>query len=158
MRALLFALPAALALAGCSSSDDEAPNPTEASPAAPFSDATKPAAAPNRAAQDDGTGIPAGLQGAWGLVPADCEAGRADAKGLLVVDADSLEFYESMATLGEVAERAPTRIRANFAFSGEGMSWEREMELASPYGGETMIRREFGEEAIAEPLEYTRCT
>jgi len=156
MKALLLVLPVALALASCSSEIGEAQDPEEAPPAAPVS-GNAPGNPPDMIAQESEAGIPAALQGRWGLAAADCDAGQADAKGLLVVDADSLEFYESMATLGRMGERAPDRVRAVFAFSGEGMNWEREMELASPNGGETLVRREFGEEALAEPLEFARC-
>src|SRR6478752_2914554 len=41
--------------------------------------------------------IPAALQGRWGLTPADCMSGRSDAKGLLTIAADGLQFYESRA-------------------------------------------------------------
>jgi hypothetical protein len=157
MRAVPLALLAALALAACSSetpADDAAETPAPATVPAAQSDPAAVAAAADAA----GSGIPQALQGRWGLVPADCEPGRADAKGLLVIDEDSLEFYESMADLEEVAERSAGRVRAEFAMSGEGMSWEREMELVTRDGGETMTRREFGDEAMPGPLEYARCT
>ena len=41
--------------------------------------------------------IPAGLQGRWGLTPADCVPGRSDAKGLLIISPGELRFYESRA-------------------------------------------------------------
>ena len=40
------------------------------------------------------TAIPASLHGRWGLTPADCTSTRGDAKGLLIVSADGLKFYE----------------------------------------------------------------
>lgn len=155
MKAHALALPAALALASCAGGSQAEEDAGEGviAPAAE-SDPAAVAAAADAA----GSGIPQALQGRWGLVPADCEPGRADAKGLLVVDGDSLEFYESTARLGEVADRTAGRIRATFAFTGEGMEWEREIEFATPDAGATMLRRDFGEEAPAEPLEYARCT
>ncbi len=41
--------------------------------------------------------IPASLHGRWGMTPADCTSTRGDAKGLLIVSADGLKFYESVA-------------------------------------------------------------
>ena len=108
------------------------------------------------AAAGDGR-IPEAMQGRWGLVPADCEPGRPDAKGLLVIDGESLEFYESVAELGDVAARDARDVRARFAFTGEGMEWTREMELALEDGGDTLMRREFGEDAMDGPLVYSRC-
>lgn len=156
MRALpLLLFPTVLALCACTA-EPAADDATGTSP--PVSAAEGDQAAIARAADAAGSGIPQALQGRWGLVPADCEPDRADAKGLLVVAPDSLEFYESVAQLGEATERTGSRIRAGFAFTGEGMDWTREMELATSDGGKTMVRREFGEDAMAGPLEYTRCT
>jgi hypothetical protein len=156
MRAMPVALAAALALAACA---PEAPDEQDRAERAPIAPAggTDPVAV-ELAADATGSGIPRALQGRWGLVPADCEPGRADAKGLLVIEDDSLEFYESMAELRQVDERSAGRIRADFAFTGEGISWQREMELVTRDRGETMVRREFGAEAMPEPLEYARCT
>ncbi|MGR3825556.1 MAG: hypothetical protein ACU0A5_23525 [Salipiger marinus] len=106
------------------------------------------------AAVPEGT-IPAALQGQWGLVAADCEPGRDDAKGLLTVEPERLVFYESRATLGDVTEATPSRIAARFNFSGEGMTWSRDILLEQ--SGDTLTRRETGEGAIPEPLVYSRC-
>lgn len=149
-------------LAACSSEAPEAPEPAETD--APSSEpmAQTPRTSEDRSehtgedrGEDTGTLIPATLQGRWGLVAADCEPGRADAKGLMVVDADSLEFYESMGMLGDIDQRAGDMIHADFAFTGEGMTWSREMELA--VAGDTLTRTEYGDEAMPAPLEYTRC-
>ncbi len=155
MRALFLLVPAILAVAGCTSETPEQEG-AEQPGMAPAAESDPAAVA--LAADAAAGGIPRALQGRWGMVPADCEPGRDDAKGLLVVDADSLEFYESMGTLGETAERSAGRIRAEFAFTGEGMTWEREMELVTNDGGDTMSRTEFGEEAMREPQNYARCT
>ena len=55
---------------------------------------------------DTATAIPASLHGRWGLTPADCTSTRGDAKGLLIVSADGLKFYES---LGQ-ARRRPENV------------------------------------------------
>ena len=140
-----------LSLAGCNSSNDasEAPPTDEASVA--VAETPAPAASSTRELQ-----IPAALRGRWGLVAADCEPGRADAKGLMVVSGDKLEFYESVGTLGTASERLPQSIRAGFAFTGEGMTWTREMALETD--GMTLTRTEFGPEAMPDPLRYTKCS
>ncbi len=102
--------------------------------------------------------IPAAIQGRWGMVEADCEPGRADAKGLLVIDGDSLEFYESVGTVGEVAASDNTRIRASFDFTGEGMEWERDILLDVQDSGHTLIRREYGQDAAPDPFRYSKCS
>lgn len=102
-------------------------------------------------------GIPVSTQGRWGLVPADCTSTRGDAKGLLIVSATTLTFYESRGTLKAIAERSDTRIRATFAFSGEGMNWTRDELLDVQNGGKALIRREYGEDAAPGPFKYARC-
>src|SRR5687768_11553061 len=56
------------------------------------------APAPPAGNQAPAASIPAALHGRWGMSPADCTSTRGDAKGLLVVSADGLRFYESRAT------------------------------------------------------------
>ena len=101
--------------------------------------------------------IPKTVQGRWGLVPADCTSTRGDAKGLLVIGPTSLTFYESRGTLGRVAERDASRIRATFAFEGEGQSWRRDQMLVSKDDGRTLVRRYYGGDAMPDLLKYTRC-
>ena len=69
--------------------------------------------------------IPASLQGRWGLTPADCTAGRGDAKGLLIVTPDDLHFYESRAVPVDGIATSDDSISGNFAFTGEGQSWTK---------------------------------
>lgn len=153
MRVLIPAIFLALAACGgadepASPLDEESPIPVE--PDGGIGDGATPIA------EEFETGIPSALQGRWGLVPADCEPGRADAKGLMIVSVDKLEFYESVGTLGEPSERLPQRLRADFAFTGEGMTWTREMSLETD--GETLMRTEYGAEAMPGPLRYTKCS
>ena len=102
-------------------------------------------------------GVPVAAQGRWGLVPADCTSTRGDAKGMLIVSATTLTFYESRGTLKKIVEKSDSRLRATFAFSGEGMTWTRDEVLDVQDGGKTLIRREFGEDAVPGPFKYTRC-
>ena len=163
-RTTLFLLSAAVAaLGGCSrepappptASDESSSGPT-ATVAATASATPAPSTSPSPDKSPVQT-LPIAIQGRWGMVPADCTSTRGDAKGLLIVDPTTLKFYESRGTLGKIAERTETRIRASFAFSGEGMTWTRDEVLDVQPGGKTLIRREFGEDAQPGPLTYARC-
>lgn len=69
--------------------------------------------------------IPAALQGRWGLSPGACTSTRGDAKGLLVVGPDDLEFYESRAVPASDTQRSADSISGDFAFTGEGQTWTK---------------------------------
>lgn len=175
-----------LMLAACSGGNDEQPTPapeetatppkvSEAAPTAPAEDPDAmarweesrgyepdPSEAPPPAVPepDIGTGdktIPTAIQGRWGLTAADCTSTKGDAKGLLTIDATTLRFYESLGKLARVRERDASRIVADYKFIGEGMNWDRLMVLDAQ-GGDTLIRRDYGEGAAAGPLRYTRCS
>ena len=83
------------------------------------------ATAPARPLPAPAATIPAALQGRWGLTPADCTPGRSDAKGLLVVSAGELRFYESRAVPGSDVQTDPSSVSGHFAFTGEGQSWTK---------------------------------
>ena len=101
--------------------------------------------------------IPEALQGRWGLVEADCDPSRSDAKGMMEVTTDGLDFYESRATLSRSVQRSDQTLRAVFDFSGEGQSWSREVRLDLADGGETLEREDLDGELEGETLVYTRC-
>lgn len=145
MKTLTFALPALLALAACDSGAQDT-----AAPTAPAVTAT-PTPSPTAST------IPAAIQGRWGLVAADCEPGRDDAKGLLTIGTAKLEFYESVGTLSKIADADDSHVRAVFDFTGEGMTWERDELLEVQPGGRALSRREYGQDAAPEPFRYTRC-
>jgi hypothetical protein len=153
MKSISFVLPALLALAACDGGTQGADSTTEEEEAKGNVVANSSVAP----APSDSTAIPAAIRGRWGLVPADCEPGRDDAKGLLTITATKLEFYESVATLGAIAESAPTRLRASFDFEGEGMTWQGGIELSVEDGGTTLTRREYGENSANEPFRYAKC-
>jgi hypothetical protein len=69
--------------------------------------------------------IPAAIQGRWGLTPADCTSTRGDAKGLLVIGAGELRFYESRAVPSANVQGDAITISGDFHFTGEGRSWTR---------------------------------
>ena len=132
----------ALALAACS------PEPADdAAGEVPEVDAAEMPAAISAPEETVAAAIPAAAQGRWGLVPADCTSTKGDAKGLLIVEADKLRFYESVGTLGKVSESGANHIRATFSFTGEGMTWTRDQVLDVQDGGKTLIRREYGGDA-----------
>ena len=89
---------------------------------APAAGAAVQGAAPNAASA---AAIPAALHGRWGLTPADCTANAASTRGLLMVGADGLRFYESQAVPVRNVEVGNDYIRADFAFNGEGQSWTK---------------------------------
>ena len=132
------------------SKSEEVPLPVEADGGAGDGAAALPPAALT---------IPADFQGRWGLTQEDCTSTRGDAKGLIEVTEEAIRFYESRGTLDKIAEGAerPGVFRATFAFSGEGETWSREMQLAVSDDGSELVRSEFGEGAIAEPLTYAKC-
>lgn len=71
--------------------------------------------------------IPSQYRGRWGMVAADCEQGRSDAKGLITIGEKSIRFYESTATLKEQRPAIATSFSGLFGFTGEGQRWEKVM-------------------------------
>ena len=106
----------------------------------------------------DGKTIPTGMRGRWALKLADCTARRGTDLTALTIDATNLRFYESHGELTRVRESNATRIVADYKFSGEGVEWNRRMQLDLTDGGKTLVRRDEGEGAAAGPMRYTRCT
>lgn len=163
-RALtLMAAGAALALGACSKEPEPAAQdtfvPTEDAPGeTPEPVSASAAAGADETAPAEIAEIPEAVRGRWGLVPADCTSTLGDAKGLLVVSADQLKFYESVAKLGTIKEAGESRIRATFDYTGEGQSWTQDVVLDARDDGRTLIRRDYGPDAMPGPLKYTRCT
>lgn len=169
---VLFGLATALALAACSK-EPAAPAPEEdgasATPAAPVASpavqdtaiptetVATPTPTPSAEAATTATEIPQAIRGRWGLVPADCTSKLGDAKGLLTISAGQLKFYESVAKVGRIKEADESRLRATFNYSGEGQTWTQDVVLALEGGGKTLVRRDYGPDALPGPLTYTRC-
>ncbi len=78
--------------------------------------------------------IPAALQGRWGLTPADCTTALGDAKGLLVINAKELRFYESRAVPAADVDSDNNSISGSFVFTGEGQSWTKYQALKTDKG------------------------
>ncbi|MXP26729.1 hypothetical protein GRI39_11850 [Altererythrobacter indicus] len=152
-------------LAACDNkAPTESPTPDsgEALNAPPSETDTLPANSTSDQANNEKTSaqsgiIPTPIQGRWGLVPADCTSTAGDAKGLMVVKPTELEFYESVGKLGRVSQSSNNSIKADFAFSGEGMTWDREQSMTLEDGGKTLVLTEFGQGATPTPLRYKKC-
>lgn len=152
-----------LAIVACGGRDpvaDEANNtaglptinePASAASGEPPVNAAEPqdAAAPSAGAGK----IPAALQGRWGLSPADCEPNRSDAKGLLVVTANRLSFYESRAVPSANLEADADSISGDFSFTGEGENWTKFQALQVK--GRELVRTETNP---AASFSYAKCT
>lgn len=159
-----LALPLILAIAACSgeSPDAAATNSGQATtteagnPDAKVSGVT-PAPSPMITQAPAASTIPAGLRGRWGLVPADCTSTRGDAKGLMIVDASTLRFYESVGTMQRGTSEGPLSLDGSFAFTGEGMNWSREVSLVSHDGGNSLDFKDSGADSAPSSRTYTRC-
>ncbi len=143
----------AIALSGCS---DSAPEADEGAAVVepPEQSSADPSATAEPAVPD---AIPGKLRGRWGIVANDCDTSRGDALGTLTVSADSLQFYESVATLGRIDSISDAGIGAIFDFSGEGEEWQSTMHLSVSPDGKTLTRKDSGPDALPEPLTYLRC-
>lgn len=161
---LLAVLP--LALAACQQAPADTttePSATETLPTEPdggIGTSTPTASATPTPTDTSGIpegGIPVALQGNWGMVPADCTSTRGDAKGLLRISATTLTFYESVGKLGTIKDRTDKSIRADFAFSGEGMTWTRDETLALSNDDKQLTRTERGGDEPGGPFTYKKC-
>ena len=155
MKTLLAILPPALALVACSEpanevADDDTLLPTEDVTLVPETDAPVIA--------EGGDAIPGALRGRWGIDANDCDPEQAAwAKGLIDISDTAIRFYESRAELGSISASGDDMLRATFDMSGEGMEWQRDMSLTLENGGDTLVRREYGDDAMPTPLTYSRC-
>ncbi len=96
--------------------------------------------------------IPTAIQGRWALTPADCTSTRGDAKGLLIISADSLKFYESRAVPAKDVSATEHSIGGTFAFTGEGQSWTKYEALK--VNRNSLIRTEINP---AASFAYAKC-
>ena len=171
-------LAATLFLAACSGGKDEESGPEASASIGPLQKAEPPAPAEmsepvvdadlHDAAEEtpakpesknvvDGKAIPPAIRGRWALKAADCKAKKGTDLTALAIDATNLRFYESHGELTRVRESDASRIVADYKFSGEGVEWDRRMQLDLADGGRTLVRRDTGEGAAAGAMRYTRC-
>ncbi len=167
-----------LCLAACSGGKDEESGPEASASIGPLQKAEHPApvetadpavdadlpetaeeapAKPEPETAADGKAIPAAIRGRWALKVADCKAKKGTDLTALTIDATNLRFYESHGELARVRASEAGRIVADYKFSGEGVEWDRRMQLELTDGGKVLIRRDEGEGAAAGPMRYTRC-
>ena len=158
MRIALSSAALLLALGACSGKSDNDQQPVkEGADSVVAETPAQPAPPPDAPAVGAPTKIPDGMTGRWGLVSADCTSKNGDNKGLITVSDNQIKFYESVGKLANITEGDENKIRANFDFTGEGMSWKREMTMEVQDSGKTLMRQEFGEDAMPNPLKYSRC-
>ncbi|KQU61723.1 hypothetical protein ASG67_00575 [Sphingomonas sp. Leaf339] len=85
--------------------------------------------------------LPDAYRGRWGMTVADCNPAKADvAKGLMVVAADRLTFYESRATPANIRLDTPARLTTDLNFSGEGQTWTQTATMTLLDDGKTLVR------------------
>ncbi len=130
-------------------SNDTSPDPLGGPPA---NDVATQAPSDNAADLHTSGTIPPALHGRWGLTPADCTSKRGDAKGLLVVSAEELRFYELRAVPAATAEADSDSINGNFSFTGEGQTWTKFETLESK--NNTLVRTESNP---AASYTYAKC-
>lgn len=167
-----------LFLAACSGGKDEGSGPEASATIGPLKKAERPAPAetleatmdadlpeaaekapakPGAATKSDGNAIPSAIRGRWALKMADCAAKKGTDLTALTIDARNLRFYESHGELARVVSSDANHIVADYRFSGEGVEWDRRMQLDLADGGKTLVRRDSGEGAAAGAMRYTRC-
>lgn len=101
--------------------------------------------------------IPAAMQGRWGMTANDCDPARPDNKGLMVVRANALQFYESRGTVGQVIASDANQLTVAVSYTGEGMEWETQEVLSLAAGGQTLTRQQRDENGTHGPFTYRRC-
>ncbi len=147
----------ALSLAGllCACSDQAAaPQPSDTAADA-VATGSSPAAGVSESAAV--TSIPAAIQGRWALVPADCTSTRGDAKGLLIVGATDLRFYESVGKLRGGVSSGANSLRGTFDYMGEGMEWSREVILSAAPDGQSLDFQDSAADSPPSRRTYQRC-
>ena len=96
--------------------------------------------------------IPRALQGRWGLAPADCTSALGDAKGMLVINAHELRFYESRAVPSPGVHADSDSMTGNFRFTGEGQNWTKFETIER--NGDRLVRTESNP---AASYTYAKC-
>ena len=94
--------------------------------------------------------IPSQYRGRWGMVAADCDQSRSDAKGAITIGERTIRFYEAVATLKEQRPAIATSFSGLFAFTGEGQNWQKVMTFTRT--GDALKRAE-----ESGTFTYKRC-
>lgn len=155
----IFAVAVLLLLAGCQQGNDDNIAIDETNTANAEIETLPPDEGNDQTAEANATEapaatIPAAFHGQWGMTPEDCSSTRGDAKGLIVVDATNIKFYESRGTLTKVTGNFPENFTGTFAFTGEGMNWTNSQNLKLTGSSNTLVRKQSD---VAQPFTYKRC-
>lgn len=92
-------------------------------------------------AQPMGKAFPRPFQGRWGS-EGDCTDTQGGAKGLMVINGDTVRFYEARGVVKTMTIETPTRVTAELAFEGEGQTWTKSATFTLTDGGRTIRRTE----------------
>ena len=98
--------------------------------------------------------FPPAMLGRWGLVSADCDVSRGDAKGLLTIGPDTLKFYESTGTIAKLDAPSSYKVTAKLSFNGEGQTWQRVTTLELVMADTHLVRSEVNP---TESYRYEKC-
>ena len=162
----IFVIAALVAIAACNKGSDDNFAIDETNTANAEIETLPPDETVSNEADDSDTGnnvaeaaagsllIPAAFRGRWGMVPDDCTSTRGDAKGLIIVDENSIKFFESDASLTKVTGNSPENFTGTFAFSGEGENWTNTQNLKLTGSSNTLVRKQSD---ITQPFTYKRC-
>lgn len=117
---------------------DVSPVPPEQDPTLTPVDPVKPQASAEPDTAEDNAppakgAIPAALQGKWTGLNDRC--GDRSAELELTITPGSLIFHESVGTVRGVVSGTGGRVRVDAAFTGEGDSWTRQLELRPSASG-----------------------
>jgi hypothetical protein len=97
--------------------------------------------------------IPVALQGRWALAPSDCSSPTSAARGLMIVAANGLHFFESRAVPASEVGLDDSSIAGNFAFTGDGRSWTKYEALK--FANHRLTRTEINPTAS---FSYAKCS
>ena len=162
MRSIAALIGLSVALAGCHR-DSAEPSGKDRKAAAAIDNAV---AANSTAAEIEGLPVPApspifgdrklpvAFGGRWGMTKADCDPNRMDDKGLLVVEPDTLKFYESRADVAAIDQHSAGAVTVKLNFTGEGQHWQTLTDLQLDAGDTQLVRIE---RSPAHTYRYTRC-
>ncbi|WP_242129036.1 hypothetical protein [Sphingobium sp. Sx8-8] len=147
MRALIF-LPPLLLLTACDRKSDDQPgvvanivdqatsNVTEV-PQGNGIQTAEPAPAIPRSEAPVGVTIPASIQGRWAGLDESCADRAAELE--LTITPTSLVFLESEGKATGVSHGPDGSIRIEAAFTGEGQSWKKRLELRPSANGRELV-------------------
>ena len=122
-----------------------------AKPAGDAAKSTGNTASPVDATTPAPAGVPARLQGRWGLTPQACDPARAG-PGLLTIGADALAINAAAEQVDRVIIR-PDRVAIDTSVTEGDTEESRRYELLLSPDGKTLTRAE----DPRRPLVYTRC-